>query len=96
MPIVNDDKFLAMCAIILTISAIFGAPFCGLLADNFGFKKTLFIICVADLFFKLFGIFSNQKWSIATMYFLLGFTDKGVMTIIGPGLINIFGLDMAT
>lgn len=87
MPIVNDDRFLAMCAIILTISAIFGAPFWGLLADNFGFKKTLFIVCVVDIICKFFGIFCNQKWSIAVMYFLAGFTDKGVMTIIGPGLI---------
>jgi hypothetical protein len=30
------------------------------------------------------------------MYFFTGFTDKGVITIIGPGLIEIFGLDLAT
>ena len=87
MPIINDDKFLAICSIILTISAIIGAPFWGLLADRFGFKKTLFMVCTVDLFCKIFGIFSNQKWNIATTYFLTGFTDKGVMTIIGPGLI---------
>jgi hypothetical protein len=58
MPIINDDKFLAMCSI-LTISAIIGAPFRGLLADRFGFKKTLFLVCILDLFCKIFGIFSN-------------------------------------
>jgi MFS family permease len=87
MPIINDDKFLAICSIILTISAIVGAPFWGLIADRLGFKKTLFIVCTVDLFCKILGLFCNKKWSIATMYFLTGFTDKGVITIIGPGLI---------
>lgn len=27
---------------------------------------------------------------------MLGFNDKGIITIIGPGLIEIFGLEMAT
>jgi hypothetical protein len=30
------------------------------------------------------------------MYFCLGFNDKGIVTIIGPGLIEIYGLEMAT
>lgn len=27
---------------------------------------------------------------------MVGFNDRGIITIIGPGLIEIFGLDMAT
>ena len=30
------------------------------------------------------------------MYFMIGFNDRGIITIIGPGLIEIFGLEMAT
>lgn len=30
------------------------------------------------------------------MYFMVGFNDRGIITIIGPGLIEIFGLQMAT
>ena len=59
MPIINDDKFLAICSIILTVSAIFGAPIWGLIADRLGFKKTLFIVCTIDLFCKIFGLFCN-------------------------------------
>ena len=59
MPILNDDRFLAVCSIILTLSAVFGAPFWGLVADRLGFKKTLFLVCLADIFVKVFGLFCN-------------------------------------
>ena len=87
MPILNDDGFLAFCSIILTISAVVGAPIWGLVADRNGFKKTLLIVCVSDLLSKVIGLFCNSKWAIALMYFIIGFNDKGVITIIGPGLI---------
>ena len=30
------------------------------------------------------------------MFFMLGVNDKGLLTIMGPGLIEIFGLEIAT
>ena len=57
-----------------------------------GFKKTLMIVLVLDLFFKVIGLFCTEKYNIFLLYFFLGFNDKGILTIIGPGLIDLFGL----
>jgi MFS family permease len=87
MPIINDDGYLAMCAVILTIAGMIGAPFWGIVADRKGFKKTLLLVCLVDLATKSIGLFCSQKWNIVIMYFMIGFNDRGIITIIGPGLI---------
>lgn len=96
MPIINDDHYLAFCSVILTASAIIGAPLWGYLGDKLGFKKTLLLVVSVDLCCKVIGVFCQHKWNLALMYFALGFNDKGILTIVGPGLIEIFGLEMAT
>ena len=87
MPIINDDAYLAMCSILLTISGMIGAPFWGIVADKVGFKRTLFLVCVADIITKIIGLECTDKWNIIIMYFMIGFNDRGIVTIIGPGLI---------
>jgi len=87
MPIINDDHYLAYCSVILTISAIIGAPFWGYVGDKKGFKTTLIIVVSIDLGIKIFGLFCQKKWNLIILYFFLGFNDKGILTIIGPGLI---------
>lgn len=87
MPIINDDHFLAFCSVVLTVSAIFGAPFWGYIGDKKGFKTTLLIVLLVDIAVKIFGLFCQQKWNLMMLYFMLGFNDKGILTIIGPGLI---------
>lgn len=96
MPIVNDDHYLATCAIVVTVAAIVAAPFWGYIGDLKGFKTTLLIIILADIASKVVGIFCTEKWNIILLYFLLSFNDKGILTIIGPGLIEMFGLETAT
>jgi len=87
MPIINDDHYLATCAIAVTISAVIGAPFWGYVADQIGFKKTLVLLISIDFLCKIMGLFCQEKWNIISLYFMLGFNDKGIITIIGPGLI---------
>lgn len=96
MPILNDDHFLAFCSVILTVSAIFGAPFWGYIGDKKGFKTTLLLVLMVDCVVKILGVFCQRKWNLVMLYFMLGFNDKGILTIIGPGLIEIFGLELAT
>lgn len=96
LPIINDDHFLAFCSVLLTISAIFGAPFWGYVGDTKGFKYTLISVLIVDLISKIIGLFCQKKWNLMILYFLMGFNDKGILTIIGPGLIEIFGLELAT
>ena len=91
MPIINDDHFLAFCSILVTISSV-GGTFWGKIADHYGFKLTLIMIIALDIVCKILGIFCTQKWNLAFLYFMLGFNDKGVLTLIGPGLIEMFGL----
>ena len=96
MPILNDDHYLAMCAIVFTIGGIMAAPIWGCIGDAQGFKKTLLIFIISDLISKVFGLFCSEKWNIVLMYLYLSFNDKGLITMIGPGLIQMFGLQMAT
>lgn len=95
MPIINDDHYLAYCSIIVRVSAIFGAPFWGAIGDKKGFKTTLLIIVLCNFISKIIGLFCQEKWNLIVLYFILGFADKGLVTIIGPGLIEIFGLETA-
>lgn len=96
MPIINDDHFLSFCSVIVTISAIVGAPLWGYLGDIKGFKTTLLLIVIADTFVKLFGVYSGTRWSLALLFFFLGANDRGLLTVIGPGLVGMFGIEMAT
>jgi MFS family permease len=96
LPIINDDHFLAFCSVLLTVSAIIGAPFWGYVGDKKGFKFTLLTVLIFDFAVKIFGLFCQQKWNLMILYFTLGFNDKGILTIVGPGLIEIFGLELAT
>lgn len=87
MPIINDDGYLAMCSIVLTVAGMIGGPFWGVVADHKGFKATLLLVCIADLITKILGLQCTEKWNIIIMYFMVGFNDRGIITIIGPGLI---------
>lgn len=56
MPIINDDRYLAMCSVVLTVAGMIGGPFWGFIADKKGFKKTLFLVCITDLITKIIGL----------------------------------------
>jgi len=92
MPIINDDHFLSYCSALVTISAVIGAPLWGYIGDAKGFKFSLMMLVLFDCLVKLFGVFSSEKWSLLVLFFLLGVNDKGMLTIIGPGLIGMFGI----
>lgn len=96
MPIINDDHFLSYCSALVTVSAVVGAPLWGYIADSRGFKFTLLVLVCFDTLIKLLGVFCVEKWNLALLFFLLGVNDKGMLTIVGPGLIGMFGIEMAT
>lgn len=96
MPIINDDHFLIFCSALVTIAAIVGAAFWGYIGDQIGFKKTLVLIVATDCIVKIAGVNCTQKWTLSFLFFFLGINDKGLLTIIGPGLVDMFGVEMAT
>jgi hypothetical protein len=57
MPIINDDYFLSICAALVTVSTVVGAPLWGYIGDIKGFKFSLMVLVLADCLVKLFGIY---------------------------------------
>ena len=96
MPTIHDDHYLSYCGVSLTAAAIIAAPIWGCVGDHKGFKFSLILVILFDIVVKVLGLFCTQKWNIIILYFMLSFNDKGILTLIGPGLIEIFGLEMAT
>ena len=56
----------------------------------------MFYLIIVDLVIKIFGIFSTTKATLFMLMLFVGFTSRGMSTISGPGLIEIFGLKIAT
>lgn len=96
MPIVNDDRFLVYCAMIGTAVSIFGAFIWGYVGDKYGFLSSLFVFTVIDCVIKIYGTFAVTKPTIMILFILIGCTDKAMLTIMGPGLVKMFGIEIAT
>ncbi len=57
----------------------------------------MFILTVVDMGIKIIGIFSgNSKEMLLVLMGLIGVTSRGMATISGPGLIELFGLHIGT
>ncbi len=93
---INDDHFLGYCLIANTITALIGSFIWGCFGDKFKFVKTMIILVAVDTVIKIFGIFSDSKTTLFILMLMLGFTSRGMTTISGPGLIEIFGLKIGT
>lgn len=81
--------------LIILSSAIFSVPW-GYLAD----KKGPFVAIIAFLFIdfasKIFACFVKSKaWYLISMV-LIGATDKTILVLFGPILIDIYGLEAGT
>lgn len=96
MPIVGDDMFLVYCAMAGTAVSIGSAFFWGYLGDKKGFIPTLLFFSVLDCLIKLYGMTAKEKPGILILFLLIGFTDKAMLTIMGPGFVKIFGIKIAT
>ena len=96
MPIVRDDYFLVECAILSTGLSIAGAFFWGYLGDKLGFVKTLLLFSLLDAVVKICGVFALSKIQILLLFAGIGLVDKAMLTIMGPGLVEIFGIETAT
>lgn len=96
MPILQDDRFLVYCVMFSTFASILGAFFWGYIGDNKNFYYTLLIFSIFDLLVKIYGKFATNKLTIFLLFIFIGLIDKGMITIMGPGLVKIFGIETAT
>lgn len=92
MPIVHDDRFLVFCAISATAASIVGAFVWGYIADKQSFYLLLLIFTGLDFLIKIYGSFALTKAGIMVLFILIGFVDKAMLTVMGPGLVKIFGI----
>ena len=69
------------------IISIIGSFIWGYLGDRYGFVKCLLLFTFLDCLFKIYGCFANTKTSVIIMFILLGLTDKGMLTLMGPGFV---------
>jgi MFS-type transporter involved in bile tolerance (Atg22 family) len=93
---INDDHFLGYCLITNTVTALIGTFLWGCLGDRLKIGRTMFYLIIVDLVIKIFGIFSTTKATLFMLMLFVGFTSRGMSTVSGPGLIEIFGLKIAT
>jgi MFS family permease len=68
----------------------------GHIGDVYGIKSTILIYTILDIIVKLFIFFVNSKPVFLIYYCLLGLLDKALVTIVGPGLVEMYGLEGGT
>ncbi len=96
MPIVNNDHFISYCSMLMTVASAVSVVFWGWLGDYKGFLFSFVLLVALDTVIKLFGVFATDPGTIALLSIALGFVDRGPSILIGPGFIEIFGLEIAT
>ena len=96
MPILHNDQFIMYCAIASIAVSILGAIFWGYLADSKGFYFTLLFFVSLDFVVKLYGSFATSQLSVLIFFIAIGIVDKAMVTIMGPGLVRIFGIKIGT
>ena len=80
----------------LIASGLTGAAIWGFLGDKFGAIKMILLYCLIDLAVKIFSSFAENKLTFMVSMILLGLTDKAVLTLFGPALIEIYGFRRAS
>jgi MFS family permease len=96
MPIFNDDHFLAFCLNINIIANVLGTFIWGYIAHRFGNIRTIYLISFITLLGGILGFYSEKYGVIIMFIFIFGLGDKGMETIAGPALVDLFGIKMAT
>lgn len=81
--------------IIILSSAIFSIPW-GMLADSKGPFYVIIAFLILDLLAKIFATLVTSKLGFVLAMVLLGSTDKTMLVVFAPIMIDCFGLKIAT
>lgn len=96
MPILQDDHLISVgLMLIILSSAIFSIGW-GFLADKKGPPFTIVTFTIIDLAAKIFACLSRSKLNFILSMIFIGGTDKTMLILFAPILINTFGLRVAT
>lgn len=66
--------------------------FWGHYADKHGIAQTILIVGLFDGLIKMLVFLGNGKILLAIFFVLLGLFEKAMLTIISPGLVELFGM----
>ncbi|KAL4512575.1 hypothetical protein ABPG72_020412 [Tetrahymena utriculariae] len=92
---INDDHFLTYIITFSTLISSISNIGWGYLVDKYNFKTVylrLILVILAAGF--LFPIFSDSKLGFYIFFQILSASERGLYTIIGPGLVKIFGMKL--
>ncbi|EAS05631.2 MFS transporter (macronuclear) [Tetrahymena thermophila SB210] len=92
---INDDHFLTYIITFSTLISSISNIGWGYLVDKYNFKLVylrLILVILAAGF--LFPIFSDSKIGFYIFFQILSASERGLYTIIGPGLVKIFGMKL--
>lgn len=94
---INDDHFITIVAFLNGIGALTGRIMFGHILDRTSFKKLFFLLEILLGFFSFtFPLVSTYTYSYAFWIFFISCIDGGILCIIGPGLIHIFGFEVGS
>jgi MFS family permease len=96
MPFLQDDHLISIGMIVIILSsAIFGILW-GLLADKKGPPFAIILFIILDLGSKIFSSLVISRVGFIISMVLLGGTDKAMLILFAPTLIDCFGLRVAS
>lgn len=94
---IKDDYFVTFGAFLNGIASTIGRVFWGYILDKMSFKILYLVIQFILAIFSLsFPIFSENSTYFAIWIVSIAFCDGGMMCILGPGLIKIFGMEIGS
>lgn len=96
MPIIEDDHLISIgLMLIICSSAAFSVPW-GFLADRKGPHVAIWVFMIVDFAVKIFASVSKSKTTYVISMILIGATDKTMLVLFAPIIIDAFGLQVAT
>lgn len=94
---IKDDYFITFAAFINGIASTIGRVFWGFLLDKISFKTLYLLIQVNLAFFSMtFPLISYNVSTFFIWIIAIAFCDGGMMCILGPGLIKIYGMEVGS
>jgi len=94
---INDDHFITIVGFLNGMGAFGGRVLFGHILDTTTFQKLFFILEFVLAFFSFtFPLISDYAYLYAFWIIVLAGVDGGIMCIIGPGLIRIFGFEIGS
>lgn len=96
MPMLQDDHLISVgLMLIILSSAVFSIGW-GFLADKRGPPFAIIAFIILDLGAKVFASFARSPTAFVISMILIGGTDKTMLVLFAPILIDTFGLRAAT